>query len=98
MDNSKNITKLQREIEERELKIGKLKEGQEAFDALPENYKLAEKIHDRTCSWNHTDGCAWMYENWTDNLGETRDRYVDIADRVLKKVPYKYAALTLDNI
>jgi hypothetical protein len=98
MDNSKNITRLEREIEERELKIGKLKESQKEFEVLPENYKLAEKIHDITCSWNHTDGCSWEYENWTDKLGGTRDRYIEKADRMLKKVPYEYAALTLDNI
>ena len=98
MDNSSKIERLKREIEERELKIGKLKANQTEFESLPENYKLAEKIHTSTCRFNHTDGCSWEYENWSDKLGDTRKRYIKKADRVLTKVAYIDAAKTLDNI
>jgi len=96
MDKSGEIE--EREIEERESQVEKLEANQEEFDSLPENYKLAEKIHNVTCTWNHTDGCGWFYENWKGELRDTRKRYVEKADRVLKKVPYEMAAKTLDNI
>jgi len=98
MNNSKEIEKLKREVEERKLKIESLLTNQNKFESLPENYKLAEKIHSKTCSWNHTDGCSWEYENWDGKLRQCRSHYVVIADRVLKKVPYEMAAMTLDNI
>ena len=98
MDKSNEIVKLKREIEEREFKIGILKTSQKEFEDLPDNWKLAEKIHKVTCGWNHTDGCGWYYEDWGDKLGNERKRYVEKADRVLLKVPYIDAAKTLDNI
>lgn len=31
---------------------------------------LAEYLHSKYCSWNHTDGCAWMYGTGGDPRGD----------------------------
>lgn len=47
--------------------------------------ELAALIHDKTCTWNHTDGCSWMYEKWDDEiLGHAKSEYLKVARKILK--------------
>lgn len=98
MDKSKDIKYLKEEIETKKAELDKLIKMQSEFNGLPAKYKLAEKIHAKTCRWNHTDGCSFEYEDWYDNLGSSRQHYVEKAERILAKVDYTHAALTLDLI
>lgn len=38
-----------------------------------ETAKIAEALHKSLCTWNHTDGCGWMYDDF-DKVDE-RDQY-----------------------
>jgi len=55
------------------------------MEITKEEMDLATLIHDKTCHWNHTDGCGWMYEKWDDEkLGYAKLEYLKIARKVLK--------------
>lgn len=49
-------------------------------------HKLAEKLHNRKCSWSHIDGCSWEYQDatkastWREAL---RERYLNEATTLL---------------
>jgi len=58
---------------EEELKCREKEEARLA--ALPVEKRLAEKLHDLLCHWNHTDGCSWGYEDWN-NVGHARRAYL----------------------
>jgi hypothetical protein len=50
-------------IRELEQELAEEQEKLKAWDAKHnDDYKLAELLHDRFCTVNHTDGCAWGYE------------------------------------
>lgn len=68
-----------------------LLEEQKRLNSLPERFRLAEIIHSKTCHSNHIDQCGFDYENWTNNSGGTRQRYLVKADEILKTVPYATA-------
>ena len=90
MDNKEKIKELRDKIKKLELE-------QESFDSQAPKYKLAELIHSKMCSWNHTDGCSWFYESW-ENLGYSRTAYLEKAERILKVVNYETAALVIKNM
>lgn len=46
----------------------KLEAAEKAFQALPEDERLAITLHELLCRWNHVDGCSWEYEG---NGGKT---------------------------
>jgi hypothetical protein len=53
----------------------------------PDDIRLAELIHSKMCTWNHTDGCGWHYEKWEDAITQphsARKRYLDKARAVLQ--------------
>ena len=50
---------------------------------LTDEQEVAEIIHSKTCSWNHTDGCSWMYENW-EKPGWAKKRALEQAQKMLK--------------
>ena len=96
-DRTNKINKLQEDIDELEKQIKQLKLEQSVFNTLKPEYKLAEKLHKKMCSWNHTDGCGWYYEPW-DKLRHAKQTYVDKARKVLDKVDYETACLVVDNM
>lgn len=49
-------------ISELETQIKSLKETKERLQALTPAEDLAIFLHDKLCTWNHTDGCEWHYE------------------------------------
>lgn len=89
----------EKEIQELEDKIKILKEEKKSYDLMRPNYKLAELIHSKTCTWNHTDGCDWYYESWEGfKNNSTKMRYLDKANKILEKVSYADAMYVISNI
>lgn len=43
---------------------------------------LAEKLHEKFCTWNHTDGCGWFYDrgDWTEH---SRQSYLKQASSII---------------
>ncbi|MCL1696325.1 hypothetical protein [Lysinibacillus sp. BPa_S21] len=54
---------------------------------LTEEQELAELLHSKLCTWNHTDGCAWYYHtnDWTER---THKRYLAKANKLLETEVY----------
>ena len=51
--------------------------------ALPQDQRVAEKLHAKLCRANHTDMCGWGYESW-DGKGYAHNRYLQAAQDLLK--------------
>jgi|TARA_R110000824_G_scaffold105368_8_gene249347 hypothetical protein len=83
MDNGKKIKELRAEAD-------RLEELDKKNSESPKEYRLAEMIHSKMCHWNHIDGCGWHYESW-DNIGDSRQRYIDKANFILAQVQFEYA-------
>jgi hypothetical protein len=47
--------------------------------------KLAEKLHQLFCTYNHTDACAWQYEVGSDDVWneQAHNRWLECARLVL---------------
>lgn len=73
-----NYTKKQLEEE-----LRKRKEEENRLSALTPERRLAEKLHERLCHWNHTDGCGWFYGSWS-NPCDTRKRWAAKAQAALQ--------------
>ena len=58
------------EIEGHEAEIVKLKAQLVELDTMNPDQRLAERLHDTLCHWNHTDGCGWFYETDQPNLSK----------------------------
>jgi hypothetical protein len=43
-------------------KVKELQAAKRILDESAPERKLAILLHDKTCKWNHTDGCAWHYQ------------------------------------
>jgi len=47
-------------------------------------YKLAKKLHDSCCPYNHIDGCFWQYEEDANNWnGEAHQKWLQKARNIL---------------
>jgi hypothetical protein len=91
-DNSDKIKQLEEDL-------AKAKREQVEYEGLSDEQKLAEFIHSKTCSGNHTDFCGWFYESW-DKLGQnsTRGSYLKKARAILEEVDLKTAELVIKNM
>lgn len=71
---------------ERELKS--LREQLAEAEKLTPKQEIAEELHDVLCHSNHTDGCAWYYDDWNCKRGENdiRARYLKAASVILQVV------------
>lgn len=67
------IKTIENQIKDYEEKLAVLKKEKAKFDALPEEYKLADIVHKALCRYNHADACAYLYESW-DDIGTARNR------------------------
>lgn len=77
-NNAEKIAKLREEAD-------KLEKADAAFNALPDEHKLAITLHEMLCRWNHADGCGWFYEieNGIDNWnGQSHAPYLTKARMV----------------
>ncbi len=99
-----NISKLEQEIEEKRIELENLKKRKQEFDSLPNEYKLADLIHEKTCRSNHIDVCAFHYEKWPkDKISASwksslRFKYVQKARAILKITDYQTAVLVISEI
>ncbi len=92
-DNAEKIAKLRKEADE-------LEAADRAFQALPDEYKLAITLHGMLCRWNHTDGCGWFYEivkgvdNWN---GSAHEPYLTKARHVIAFCNRNRNSITTDD-
>lgn len=85
-----DIYKVESDIEKRERELEELKnslqEEKEKRRNLPYNEEtlyLAEVLHEKLCTHNHTDGCSWYYDDgsWSEC---SRQKYIKKATKLLK--------------
>lgn len=85
------LANIEQEIARLQQEKLKIEESLQKFENLPREYKLAIKLHERFCTWNHTDGCSWHYyvneegvpRNWN---GATEQRYLNKAKELINKI------------
>ena len=52
---------------------------------LTDAQEVAELSHKKTCNWNHTDGCSWLYEEQDAKpLGWAKSRELKKAEKMLR--------------
>jgi len=51
--------------------------------------EVAELLHKALCTWNHTDGCSWFYEEWEN---------INFKDKYRTKVKYYVKACDIVKI
>jgi hypothetical protein len=56
-----DISKLNEEIDAAEQKLNELKGQRQQVESMDPACYLATVLHERLCTWNHTDGCSWYY-------------------------------------
>jgi glutamate synthase domain-containing protein 3 len=79
-----------KKINELQVELENVQNEKMRFMRLNRTQRLAELLHEKLCSWNHTDGCSWHYESW-DDIGNARKRYLEKAENILKVSDYKTA-------
>lgn len=57
-----SISKIDQKIIELQNEIDKLEKTKSELKNLTPEQQIAEYLHEKTCRWNHTDGCSWHYE------------------------------------
>ena len=85
----KTLAEVTKELAELEAKTEQLRQSkirlEQAEAALTPDQLLAKRLHELQCTWNHTDGCGWYYEqkNGVDEWisGSTHDGWVKKAIR-----------------
>lgn len=97
---------IEQEITNLEKQLSELKDKKAKFNGLPFKYKVADAMHKKFCTANHTDGCGWYYRSWDKyrpGFDYERDSYTKKADRYLAKlielnVPQEYSLDILESI
>jgi hypothetical protein len=88
---TQNINDIQKEIKNLEKKLEAERAKLTELNNLPLERKIAVYMHERMCTWNHTDGCGWYYHSNLDEKdwknGE-RKMWLDRANKLLA-VMYK---------
>jgi len=86
------LVELKQKVKDQENKIAE-------FKLMSDDKKLAEVLHEKQCHMNHTDGCGWHYESWS-NLGtySSRLRYLEKAREILKDFTFEQAVKFVSKI
>lgn len=76
---------LDAEIGKLEAQIEHIKQVKSEVESLTPAQQLATALHKRQCRHNHTDGCGWYYEKWTDRQGKysSKRHWVEKAEKLL---------------
>lgn len=83
-----------RQSEEREVK----NTARKARATDPTIQTLADKLHDLTCGWDHTERCGYHYGNWENDVrSEMLDAY-DSAEKFIKQFGGNGLVVRLDAI
>lgn len=83
--NTETINQLEKDIATMQKKVAELKSAPQQTVTQ----KLAVYLHDKLCTWNHTDGCSWYYaidkgrHNWNDHAHK---HYLDKAYKLLHHI------------
>ena len=85
-DIEKKIEKLNQEIKKAQAELAIATAEKKRLDALGPAYALAEYLHSKTCTLNHTDACGWFYETWGQGEQWTKARYLTWAKRIIKAI------------
>jgi len=86
-------------IKQLEEDLAKAKKEQAEYDSMSEEQRLAETIHSKMCHWNHTDGCGWFYDSWSDmHSNSSKIQYLNKAKAILQEVDLKTAELVIKNM
>lgn len=86
MNETRNEERLRRIRESLE----RLKQEEKQLLGLSPTQIIADEIHTLMCHWNHTDGCGWEYESWS-QPGWSRMQYINKALELLKVVDFEQA-------
>ena len=82
------VEELEARIAALNLELERTKAAKNAFDSLPDEYKLAEEMHKKMCHINHEDGCDYYYGEWTaSQLNYGHRTYLGKARGLLKIIP-----------
>ena len=75
-------TERQKKIKSLEAELGKLKSEENHLNKLGYEYRLATFLHEKLCTWNHTDGCGWFYDrgDWSES---SRQDYLQKAKKLI---------------
>jgi len=84
----KTIKMLEEEIKEKECELAELKRRKIKFDCMTQEQRLATKLHERFCHFNHTDQCGWFYceDDWSQSA---QKNYIEKAEKILLIVKYE---------
>jgi len=88
---------IQEEIKSLEKGIKELQDELEQKKGLTQGQKLATFLHQKTCRWNHVDGCSWDYTSWN-NPDSTRLKYLRKAEQMLIEDDFVTIKRILKNI
>lgn len=70
------------------------KEGMEISD---DEMTVANALHEKMCRWNHTDGCSYHYEKWS-NPGHAKSKYLKKAQAMLAKADVKTVLALIEEM
>jgi hypothetical protein len=82
----RELAEAEQALAERKLKLAQAKEN---LISLSPTHQLAISLHDKLCTWNHTDGCSWMYavrdgvHDWGDY---SHEKYLQKARMVMTRL------------
>lgn len=88
------VSRLEREFAEKQQELEKARRELAEQQALPEDYQLAEALHEMQCHLAHEDQCSWFYDSWENfrtRQYSSRPGWVAKADRVLMVVDFQTA-------
>lgn len=82
-----HVSEIDEEIKKREEELQILKDRKHFYGSNT-IICLAEFLHEKLCHQNHTDGCSWHYEKWSDfDNSWTKKRYYAMAKKLLAIEP-----------
>lgn len=82
----RELAKTEQALAERKLKLAQAREN---LISLSPTHQLAISLHDKLCTWNHTDGCGWHYfikdgvHDWGDY---SHEKYLQKARMVMARL------------
>ena len=78
------IESINQEIASLQEKLNIAKKIHKELEQLPENKRLADLLHKKTCHHNHIDMCDYFYGNWDENpLRYGRQEFLNKANAIL---------------
>lgn len=96
------MSHIDKQIEELEQRVKRLKEKRTKQELLPDRFRLADLLHSIMCHANHVDQCSYAYNSWEswnpDDRLNARSQYVEMAESVLEVIDFKTAIKVFEAI